>query len=112
MIESQNIEKKSLKLVHSKAKGIEYFIDEKVLKKLDFKGKTSIKNIEKHRLKELIYQDILGYSHSSFGEIHERIGLEIQARKVGTELYSMLGNKDIMAEGKLKNRKYFIDKKL
>jgi ATP-dependent DNA helicase RecG len=95
-----------------KTKGVEYFIDENLLKKLNFKGRTSLKKIETHRLRELIYQDILTYSHSSIGEIHARIGPEIAVRKVKTELYDMLAKGEILAEGILKGRKYFIDKKL
>lgn len=93
-----------------KTKGVEYFIDESLLKKMNFKGKTSLKKIENHRLRELIYQDILSYPYSAISEISERIGQEIPFRKIKSQLYALLEQGEIMAEGKLKARKYFIDK--
>lgn len=94
-----------------KTKGVEYFITPEFLQKLDFKGKTSLKKIENHRLKELIYQDISAYPNSSIGEIHQRIGTEIPYRKIKTQLYSMLEADEVKAIGKLKGRKYYLDQK-
>jgi ATP-dependent DNA helicase RecG len=93
-----------------KTKGVEYFVNPEFLRKLDFKGKTNLKKIESHRLKELIYQDIIAYPISSIGEIHERIGVEIPYRKIKTQLYQMAKSGELQTTGKLKTRKYFIDK--
>lgn len=38
---------------------------------------TNLKNIEDYRLEELIFKDIKAYPNSGFGEIHQRIGFEI-----------------------------------
>lgn len=72
-----------LELVQSKGKtkGVEYFINPEFLKQVDFKGKTNLKKIEDHRLKELIHEDISTYSNSSVSEIHQRIGPEIAVRR-------------------------------
>ncbi|MEJ0103812.1 MAG: ATP-binding protein [Bacteroidota bacterium] len=103
-----------LELIKStgKTKGVEYFVNPEFLKKLDFKGRTNLKKIETHRLKELIYQDISTYPDSSIGEIHQRIGTEIPYRKIKAQLYDMVKTGQLQAVGKLKGRKYFIDKKL
>lgn len=93
-----------------KTKGVEYFVNPEFLRRLDFKGKTNLKKIENHRLKELIYQDISAYPNSSIGEIHQRIGIEIPYRKIKTQLYQMAESGEIQTSGKLKGRKYFIDK--
>jgi ATP-dependent DNA helicase RecG len=95
-----------------KTKGVEYFIDKSILKKLNFKGKTSLKKIENHRLRELIMQDLAIYEPSSISEVWERIGTEIPYRKVKTQLYLMVFSGDLGTSGKLKSTKYFIDKKL
>ena len=93
-----------------KTKGVEYFINPEFLQKLDFKGKTSLKKIETHRLRELIYQDVSTYPKSSIGDIHQRIGTEIPYRKLKAQLYNMLEIGELNSIGKLKGRKYFIDK--
>lgn len=56
-----------LGLINSKGKtkGVEYFINHEFLRKLNYKGKTSLKKIEAHRLRELIYQDVSTYPNSS-----------------------------------------------
>lgn len=102
-----------LELVKStgKTKGVEYFVNPEFLRKLDFKGKANLKKIETHRLKELIYQDISTYPNSSIGEIHQRVGTEIPYRKIKAQLYEMVETGELQATGKLKGRKYFIDKK-
>lgn len=94
-----------------KTKGVEYFVNPEFLRRLDFKGKTNLKKIETHRLKELIYQDVSTYPNSSIGEIHQRIGTEIPYRKIKSQLYEMVGLGELQVIGKLKARKYFIDKK-
>lgn len=95
-----------------KTKGVEYFVNPEFLRKLDFKGKTNLKKIENHRLKELIYQDISTYPNSSIGEINERIGSEIPKRKVKTQLSKMIAAGELKTQGKLKGTKYFIDQAL
>jgi ATP-dependent DNA helicase RecG len=101
-----------LGLVQSKGKtkGVEYFINPDFLKRIDFKGKTNLKKIEGHRLKELISEDVSAYPNSSVGEIHNRIGLEIAIRKVKAILYQMVGEKRLSYNGDRKWRRYFINK--
>ena len=69
-----------------RTKGTEYFVEASLLRKLDFKGKTSLKGIESHRLRELILRDLEIYKEAGFGDIHKRIGEEIPIRKVRYEL--------------------------
>ncbi len=101
-----------LRLIESKGKtkGVEYFVNPEFLRKMDFKGKTNLKKIETHRLKELIYQDVSTYPNSSIGEIHQRVGTEIPYRKVKSQLYKMVEAGELKTTGKLKGTKYFIDK--
>jgi len=102
-----------LELVKSKGKtkGVEYFVNPEFLKRVDFKGKTNLKKIESHRLKELIFEDVSMYPNSSVGDIHHRIGSEIPTRKVKTILYQMVDEKRLNYTGDRKWRRYFIDKK-
>ena len=93
-----------------KTKGVEYFVNPDFLRKVNFKGKTNLKKIETHRLHELLLQDVSMYPNSSISEIYQRIGTEIPFRKIKTQLYQMLADGALACSGKLKSRKYFIDK--
>lgn len=89
-----------------RTKGTEYFVETDLLRKLDFKGKTSLKGIESHRLKALILRDLEIYKVAGISEIHQRIGVEIPRRKIEYELKRMVENDEIVTEGEKKHRKY------
>ena len=93
-----------------RTKGTEYFVESGLLKKLDFKGKTSLKGIEIHRLQELIRRDLEIYQEASFSDIHERIGKEIPIRKVRYELQKMIKSEVIETIGKGRWQKYLLTK--
>lgn len=101
-----------LELVHTrgKTKGTEYFINPDYLRRLNFKGKTTLKKIEPHRLQELIYQDLLIYPESPIGLIHLRIGNEIPKRKLKSELDKMVEAKKIIKSGEKRWTSYSINK--
>jgi ATP-dependent DNA helicase RecG len=101
-----------LNIVQTKGntRGAIYFVNPKILKDSGYKGKTNLKRIENHRLKELIYQDLLIYENSSISEIHQRIGKEIPIRQIRACIATLLKDKQILSLGKNKGRKYFIDK--
>jgi ATP-dependent DNA helicase RecG len=92
-----------------KTKGTEYFINPDYLKRLNFKGKTTLKKIEAHRLQELIYQDLLIYPGSQIGDIHTRIGVEIPKRKLKTELDKLVDSEKLNKEGDKRWTKYSIN---
>lgn len=96
-------------LSKGKTKGTLYFVNPEYLRKLNFKGKTTLKNIEDYRLEELIYKDIENYPGSAFGEIHQRIGKEINKHKIRRVLKSMVDSQRISCKGEKKGRKYFIE---
>lgn len=69
------------------------------LKELKFQGKTNLREIEPHRLRELLYEDLKTYGKSSIGEIHQRIGSEIRKRVVRYELGKLIDAGRITKEG-------------
>ena len=93
-----------------KTKGVEYFLNPDFLRKADFKGKTNLKKIEDHRLKELIFQDLKVYPNSSVSDIHQRVGNEIPIRKIKSQLYSMVEDNTLGMTGERKATRYFINK--
>jgi ATP-dependent DNA helicase RecG len=94
-----------------KTKATKYAINPKILKHTNFKGKTNLKRIESHRLKELIYQDLLIYAPCSISEIHERIGKEISKSQLIRCLKLMVENKTLSTTGERRWTKYSINQK-
>lgn len=95
-----------------KGKGTQYAVNPEFFRKINFKGKTNLKNIEDYRLEELIFKDVTAYPNSGFGEIHQRIGMEINIFKVRRMIKSMVDNGIIIKEGDKKGAKYFIKQKV
>ena len=93
-----------------KTKGVEYYLNPDFLRKADFKGKTNLKKIEDHRLKELIFQDLKVYPNSAVSDIHQRVGIEIPIRKIKSQLYSMVDDDTLGVTGERKATRYFINK--
>lgn len=91
-----------------KGKGTQYAVNPDFVRKINFKTKTSLKNIEDYRLEELIYKDIQAYSMSGFSEIHNRIGLEINIFKVKRMLKHMVVKGVLGTIGIRKGMKYFL----
>ncbi len=91
---------------HTKAK--EYFVDREVLRKLAFEGATTLKGIEKHRLRALIVQDLEIYREVKISDLNQRIGEEIPRRRIQRELADMAVEGQIVAIGKGRGRKYRI----
>lgn len=82
-----------------RTKATEYFVEPAVLRKLDFKGKTSLRGIESHRLRELILKDLDTYRKAGISQIHKRIGSEIPRAKLRNELKFLLQSGKIAREG-------------
>lgn len=91
-----------------KGKGTQYAVNPEFIRKINFKGKTNLKNIEDYRLEELIFKDLTAYPNSAFSEIHQRIGLEINQYKIKRMLKSMVESNILISEGQRKWTKYSI----
>jgi ATP-dependent DNA helicase RecG len=89
-----------------KGKGTQYAVNPEFIRKINFKGKTNLKNIEDYRLEELIYKDLTAYPNSGFGEIHQRIGKEINQFKVKRMLKNMVDKEILETKGKTGGMKY------
>jgi ATP-dependent DNA helicase RecG len=94
-----------------KGKGTQYAVNPEFIRKINFKGKTNLKNIEDYRLEELIYKDLTAYPFSGFGEIHQRIGMEINIYKVRRMLKVMVDKELLTKKGEKRGAKYFIKQK-
>jgi ATP-dependent DNA helicase RecG len=94
-----------------KGKGTQYAVNPAFIRKIHFKGKTNLKNIEDHRLEELIYKDLTAYPNSGFSDIHQRIGQEINIHKVKRMLKNMIDRGILEAVGVTKGVKYQLKQK-
>jgi ATP-dependent DNA helicase RecG len=93
-----------------RTKATEYFVDPQVLRKLEFQGETTLRGIERHRLRELILRDLEIYRKSSISQIHNRIGKEIPRRKLQHALKLMVQGGDIGKQGQRKHTVYLCTK--
>jgi ATP-dependent DNA helicase RecG len=105
----ENLKENNLINSRGKTKGIEYYINPKVLQKNKFKGRTNLKKIEPHRLRELILADLSTYPNSPISEIHERIGTEITLRKTKLILDELRESGMILSTGTRRWTRYSIN---
>ena len=94
--------------VHGRTKGAEYRVSPAALRRTEFKGPTSLKRIEDHRLRELVLQDIKIYGKTSRSEIHRRIGEEIGEAKLRRVLSRLVGEGLLSVQGEKRWRKYLL----
>jgi ATP-dependent DNA helicase RecG len=105
-----NLVKNDIILSKGKTKATEYFVNSKLLKQMDFKGKTDLKKIEAHRLEHLIIEDLRIYQPTSISDINERIGTEINRKKLKRQVDKMIDNEVVIADGDNRWRKYSLKK--
>ncbi len=86
-----------------------YFVQPELLRTLAFPAVTTLKRIEDHRLRALVLEDLQRYPGSAIGEIHPRIGEEIPRRRLRSMLGSLVDEKAVRMDGKLKGARYFLE---
>jgi ATP-dependent DNA helicase RecG len=91
-----------------KTKGAHYQVNPDLLRRTKFKGKTSLKRIEDHRLRELVIADLRIYQRASRAEIHQHIGMEIAVSKLRRMLQQLVSEGVVIPEGKNRGRKYLL----
>jgi len=100
---------KKLILSKGKTKGTIYYVNPTFLRTANFVGKTTLKRIEPHRLKELIIADLKDYPHSLIGEIHSRIGKEINSRSLKMKIDQLINENIITKSGGNRWTKYSLN---
>ncbi|MCQ2122983.1 MAG: putative DNA binding domain-containing protein [Fibrobacter sp.] len=74
----------------TRSKAKEYRIAADILRKGQYKGRTSLKRIEPYRLRELILTDLSIHKKSKIADINKRIGEEISQRKIWLQLKKLV----------------------
>jgi ATP-dependent DNA helicase RecG len=95
-----------LVLAQGRTKGTTYRVNPDVLKTTQYRGRTSLRGIERHRLRELVLSDLGIYGLSKRGDIHARIGTEIPERTLRTELAAMVRDGVLKPVGEGGGRRY------
>lgn len=100
------------KVVRTKGrtKGMQYFVEPELLRKLNFKGATTLKTIEKHRLRELVLRDLGIYKESSAPQILQRIGPEIGRSRLRRALNDLISEGAVVPKGDRRGRRYLLAK--
>ncbi len=93
-----------------RTKGTEYLIDPELLRRLDFRGLTSLRGIEKHRLRELILRDLGIYAEASMSQTHRRIGPEIPLWRLRRALRELCAEGVVLCRGERRWRRYLLAK--
>lgn len=101
-----------LVLTQGRTKGTTYRVNPEVLKSTQYRGRTSLRGIERHRLRELVLQDLGIYGQSKRGEIHARIGTEIPERTLRSELAAMVQAGLLTPLGEAGGRRYELTARL
>lgn len=96
----------ALVLTQGRTKGTTYRVNPEVLKSTQYRGRTSLRGIERHRLRELVLRDLGIYGRSKRGEIHARIGAEIPERSLRGELAAMVQAGLLTPLGEAGGRRY------
>lgn len=89
----------NLILSQGKTRGTEYYINPEIIRSVNFNKTPSLKTIEPHRLRELIFEDLKMYPNSSISEISNRIGLEISRYKIREQLKNLIEQGRVASSG-------------
>lgn len=95
-------------VIRGRTKGAEYQVSPLILRRMEFKGATSLKRIQDHRLRELVMQDLTIYGKASRSEIHQHIGPEIEESKLRRVLQKMVEDGSLQTDGKKRWLKYLL----
>jgi ATP-dependent DNA helicase RecG len=90
-----------------RTRGTRYFIEPSLLREMDFAGLTTLSRIEPHRLRALILEDLQRYPGSAIGEVHNRIGTEINRRQIKRTLDRLVEEGSVHFEGEKRGRRYW-----
>lgn len=82
-----------------RTRGVEYYVEPGLLRKLDFKGRTTLKGIESYRLRALVLEDLARHREAGISEIHERVGNEIPRHKLKRALRELVKGGELRLQG-------------
>lgn len=100
------IDKGIVMATEAKTNAKEYRVNAQLLRDSQYKGRTSLKRVENYRIKELIIEDLKIYEEAPINEIRQRIGEEIPAKKIWTQMKTLITEGKVEAVGSNRQRRY------
>ena len=91
-----------------RTKSMRYFVAPELMRHLELPTSTTLQRIEPHRLKELILEDLRYYPGSSISQINQRIGSEINAKRLKRAIDELIDKGVARFEGDRKARRYWV----
>ncbi|MDR1119552.1 MAG: putative DNA binding domain-containing protein [Dysgonamonadaceae bacterium] len=91
-------------------KGSQYNVNEKFTQQTKFATEIPKKKVQDYKLEESIYKDIISYPNSSFSEIHNRIGQDVNKNTVRWILKRMVDDNKLEIMGTNRWVRYSIAK--
>ncbi len=101
---------KNILITQGKTKGLTYLINHEFLSAVEQNIKPSLKTLEPHALKALIYEDLKIHPNSSKSDISSRLP-DIELKDIQKILYEGVKNEELLKEGGNKNRTYLLANK-
>lgn len=95
-------------LVHQvgRTKATRYFVQPELLRAVGLDKRTTLARVQPHRLKALILEDLDRFPESSAGEVHRRVGPEINVRTISRALQRLVTDGEAVGTGKGRWRRY------
>jgi ATP-dependent DNA helicase RecG len=96
-------------LVHTsgRTKSTRYFVAAQLVRDLELPTSTTLQRIEPHRLRALILEDLRHFPGSAISQINDRIGTEINTKRLKRALDDLVEQKLVRAEGERRGRTYW-----
>lgn len=101
---------KEILITQGKTKGVSYLVNPKLLRLIDHNIKPTLKTLEPHALKALIYEDLKIHPQIKISDIVSRLP-EIDIKEIRKVIYKGVEDKEIVAEGGNRNRTYLLANK-
>jgi ATP-dependent DNA helicase RecG len=101
---------KGLLITHGRTKGVSYLLNPEFLKAMDLDVTPSLKTLEPHALKALIFEDLKVHPHSKASQIAKRLP-EVPLSDIRKVLYKAVKEGEVIPQGERKNRTYALANK-
>ena len=89
-----------------RTKATRYFVQPELLRAVGLDKRTTLARVQPHRLKALILEDLERFPESSAGEVHRRVGPEINVRTISRALQRLVADEEAVGTGKGRWRRY------
>ncbi len=101
---------KNILITQGKTKGVSYLLNHKFLSAVEQNIKPSLKTMEPHALKALIYEDLKIHPNSLKSDISSRLP-DIELKDIQKILYKGIEDEELLKEGGNRNRTYILANK-